>query len=80
MTLSKPSIWHDLRLSIEGRTCGCGGSVLRVHVTGDRRDLLCATCGARRGLLSDRSAGFVLAITKQFGAPETPIILRRNFE
>jgi hypothetical protein len=72
-----PNIWDDVRLMVEGRTCACGGSVLRVHISADRRELHCATCGACAGLLSNQPAGFVLAIAKTFGAPDRPIILRR---
>jgi hypothetical protein len=70
-------IWDGVRLTIEGHKCDCGGDVLHVHVAGDRRELRCESCNSPAGLLSEQSAGFVLAIAKTFGAPDRPIILRR---
>jgi hypothetical protein len=68
----------DVRLVIEGRVCSCGGSVLRVHVADGRRELRCESCSARRGLLSDQSTNFILAVCRGFGLPEKPIVLRRT--
>jgi hypothetical protein len=77
LDLAEHDVWADVRLAIEGDTCRCGGSVLRVRTTGERRQLACEACGTRRGVLSDQSAGFVLAIAKQFGPSPSPVILRR---
>jgi hypothetical protein len=76
MTASS-NIWHGIRLTIEGRVCSCGGNVLRVHTAGDRLELHCEACDVRRGLLSDKSADFVLAICRGYGTPTKPITLRR---
>jgi hypothetical protein len=73
------TIWGDLRLTIEGRKCRCGGDVMHVCAgDGGRRELKCEACGSHRGLLSNESADFVLRVCRGFGAPTTPIILRRT--
>jgi hypothetical protein len=76
MTASPDIIWDGVTLMVEGRGCGCGDTVLRVCVVQSRTELHCASCNRRAGLLSDRSAAFVLMIAKTFGAPDRPIILR----
>jgi hypothetical protein len=70
-------VWRDLRLTVESRWCGCGDNVLRVYVVDSQRELRCETCNSRAGLFSARSADFVLAVCRGFGASDTPIILRR---
>jgi hypothetical protein len=40
-------------------------------------DLNCANCGVRCGALSERTAKLIGSIVNKFGAPATPIILRR---
>jgi hypothetical protein len=67
----------DTRFIIESAVCSCGNAVLRVQLADGRRELRCEGCGIRRGLLSDRTTDFVLAICRSYGAPERPIILRR---
>jgi hypothetical protein len=71
-------VWSDVRLIVEGRPrCACGDNTLRVRVVDSRKELCCASCDSRAGLLSDQSTGFILAIAKTFGSPDRPIILRR---
>jgi ribosomal protein S14 len=67
----------DVRLVIESSACPCGANILRVDAVDDRRDLRCESCGLRRGVLSDRSTDFILAICREYGPPEKPIVLRR---
>jgi hypothetical protein len=68
----------DVRLVIESSVCSCGGDVLRVRFADGRRELCCERCGVRRGLLSDKSTDFILAICRGYGPPTAPIILRRS--
>jgi hypothetical protein len=64
-------------LIVEGHRCGCGDNVLHVCVVDSRRELRCASCDNRAGLLTDKSADFIMAICRGYGPPERPIVLRR---
>jgi hypothetical protein len=71
-------IWGGVTLIVEGRRCGCGDNVLHVCVVDSRRELRCASCSNRAGLLSDKSADFIMAaVCRGYGPPEKPIVLRR---
>jgi hypothetical protein len=68
-----------LRIDVGGTVaCRCGCDVAIVQTTDAQRALVCESCGKYRGLLGDRSADFIAAVCAQFGAPETPITLRRR--
>jgi hypothetical protein len=54
--------------------CACGERVARVTA---HASLVCG-CGARRGALSDKTIGFLAKLVSCFGAPTTPVILRRS--
>jgi hypothetical protein len=69
--------WGGVTLIVEGGPCSCGDNVLHVCAVDSRRELRCASCNNRAGLLSDKSADFVMAICRGYGAPERPIVLRR---
>jgi hypothetical protein len=43
---------------------------------GSDNALICANCGAPRGRLPNNTAAQLAAIVTNFGAPDTPIILR----
>jgi hypothetical protein len=66
----------DARLAIEDRTCDCGTNIVRVHVIGARRVLVCEDCDAPRGVLGDRSVDLIHAICR--GRGKQPIVLRRS--
>jgi hypothetical protein len=70
-------IWGGVTLIIEGRRCSCGDNVLHICVVDSRRELRCASCNDRAGLLSDKSADFIMAICRGYGPPERPVVLRR---
>jgi hypothetical protein len=68
-----------LRLDVGGTIkCRCGCDIAVIRTVEAQRALHCERCGTRRGLLSDRSASFVLAVARQFGPPIAPIVLRRS--
>jgi hypothetical protein len=71
------TVWHGVRLVIEGRTCMCGATILRVRAVDGRCELHCERCDAKVGVLSSRTSDFLLAITRGYGAPTQPIVLRR---
>ncbi len=41
-------------------------------------ELRCAKCGKHRGWLSREIANFILTVINKWGAPSTPIVLRRR--
>jgi hypothetical protein len=57
--------------------CDCDHDIAVIRIIDSQRELPCERCCVRRGLLGDRSASFIAAICAQFGAPTSPIILRR---
>ena len=74
------NIPRDVRLRIDVGgvvACRCGCNVAIVQTSEAQRALVCESCGTHRGLLGYRSADFIAAVCGQFGAPETPITLRR---
>jgi hypothetical protein len=40
-------------------------------------ELICANCGQHRGWLSQTTARFIETVAKRFGAPTTPIVVRK---
>jgi hypothetical protein len=40
-------------------------------------ELLCAQCGRHRGWLSKATAGWIESVVSRFGAPTSPIVVRR---
>jgi hypothetical protein len=54
--------------------CRCGSHIATI---GADYVLQCG-CGARRNPLSRRTIEFIVAVTRCFGAPADPVILRRN--
>jgi hypothetical protein len=69
-----------VKIRFAARDCGCGCEVAIVDQGADSLEVKCADCGAKRGVISERTAGFIAAIIGQFGPPDTPIILRRKPE
>ena len=72
---------RDLRVRLEtGRHCKCGSDVAIVG-RGRRpyaAELACVRCGAHRGWLSDSTLNWISLVMSNFGAPPTPIVLRRR--
>jgi hypothetical protein len=70
-----------LRVRLEThRRCKCGSDIA---VVGRGREphaaqLRCNRCGAHRGWLSHGTANWITTIINKFGAPTTPIVLRRG--
>jgi hypothetical protein len=56
--------------------CKCGSRLASIAAD----HVLKCECGARRGLLSSRTADFLKQIVGTFGTPNHPIILRRRPE
>jgi len=72
---------RDLRVRLEtGRNCKCGSDIAIVNRR--RRpyaaELACVRCGAHRGSLSDSTLNWISVVMSKFGAPPTPIVLRRR--
>jgi hypothetical protein len=74
------SLAHGLRVQLKtGRRCECGSDMAIVG-RGDgphAAELTCARCRAHRAWLSHETASWISTVTSKFGAPTTPIILRR---
>jgi len=43
-------------------------------------ELVCANCGQHRGWLSKSTARWIETVVSRFGAPTTPIAVRKNEE
>jgi hypothetical protein len=54
--------------------CRCGSCI--ATITADH--VLKCECGVRRNPLSKKTIEFITAVTRSFGAPVDPIILRRG--
>jgi len=75
-------IGHRVRFDgPHGKGCQkCGNNVA---VIGEGKgehfgELLCINCNSHCGWMSRRTAEFVAAVAKKFGAPDEPIVLRRE--
>jgi hypothetical protein len=72
---------RDLRVRLEtGRHCKCGSDIAIV-IRGRglyAAELACVRCGAHRGRLSDSTLNWISLVMRKFGAPPTPIVLRRR--
>jgi hypothetical protein len=73
------STLFGLKVQLGNRFCRCGYPIAIISAAAGEHyaDLKCANCGALRGSLSERTANIIQAIADKFGAPTTPIILRR---
>ena len=62
------------------RRCKCGNEMATIgHGRGPyAAELVCSRCGAHRGWLSHSTANWIGTVVSKFGAPTTPIILRRR--
>ena len=48
-----------------------------ICIVGTAYELTCADCGHRRGRLSPTTAQWIQSVASRFGAPTTPIIVRK---
>jgi hypothetical protein len=70
-----------LRVRFEGAIARCCGSTVAVINQADGPHfgkLTCDSCGVHRGWLSKSTADWITAVINKFGAPTTPIVLRRH--
>jgi hypothetical protein len=70
-----------LRVRLETRArCKCGSdiAVISCRRGPHAAELTCARCGAYRGGLSHNTANWITTVIGKFGAPTTPIVLRRR--
>jgi len=49
-----------------------------ICVIGAANELNCADCGQRRGRLSSITANWIESVVVRFGAPATPIVVRKG--
>jgi hypothetical protein len=72
----------DTRVTFAGHSCRQCRHEIATIAQGEAAnlELHCEACGQRRGLLSHRTADLITAIIGKFGAPNSPIILRRSPE
>jgi hypothetical protein len=63
-----------------GRRCKCGSDIAIVSPGRGlyAAELACVRCGVHRGWLSDSTLNWISSVMRKFGAPPTPIILRRR--
>jgi anaerobic selenocysteine-containing dehydrogenase len=74
----RPLIGTKITFTSRQCRCGCGIAII---TEGDKGlEARCVDCGASRGLISERTADIIDRIVAHFGAPDTPLILRRNPE
>jgi hypothetical protein len=71
-----------LRAKLQGadvcRHCGYPVAIINPPTGKHSADLRCAACNAVCGALSERTASFIRSVANKFGAPTSPIILRRT--
>jgi hypothetical protein len=70
-----------LKVKREGnacRHCGYPVAVISAPTSEHCADLKCCACGAVWGALNERTASFIRSVANKFGAPTSPIILRRT--
>jgi hypothetical protein len=62
-----------------GAAHSCGGNlaVISERCGSHYAELRCAACNAHRGWLSHSTASWLHSVINKFGAPTTPIVLRR---
>jgi hypothetical protein len=54
--------------------CGCGSQAAKIGAD----NVLVCICGVRRNSLSARTIEFLEKLVAAYGAPDKPVILRRN--
>jgi hypothetical protein len=73
-----PSPLIGLRVQFDGGRNCCGNiAVIGRGVGPHAAELNCAACGSHRGWLSKSTAAWLETVITKFGAPTTPIVLRR---
>jgi hypothetical protein len=70
---------YGLRVRFEGCP-NCCSNIGTIETNGGTEfaDLICTGCGVRRGTLSGQTFQFLSTLVERYGAPDTPIILRRG--
>jgi hypothetical protein len=73
------SALYGLKARLAGMNCKCGHPIATIHRPAGphHADLICDDCGAQRGEISERTAKILKGIVERWGAPTTPLILRR---
>ena len=77
--LTEPLLGISVRLP---DLCKCGDAIAVIGPGKGmhRASLACNSCGFFRGWISFESYNFITAIINKFGAPTTPILIRRRSE
>jgi hypothetical protein len=75
------TLW-GIKVKLQGadacRRCGYPVAIIKPPTGKHCADLKCGACNAICGALSERTASFVRSVGNKFGAPTTPILLRRG--
>jgi len=66
-----------VKLPIECHNCGFEVATITRPAGKYYADFKCAACGGPRGSLTERTGWLIQSIANSFGAPTTPIVLRR---
>jgi hypothetical protein len=73
------SVLYGLQVRFEGcRDCCSNVGTIESSGGTELANLICSGCGVRRGTISGQSFQFLSALVERYGAPDTPIILRRG--
>jgi hypothetical protein len=76
--LTEPLLGISVRLPDVCAKCGDSVAVIGAGKGMHKASLSCKACGHFRGWVSRASYDFLTAITNKFGAPTTPIVIRRG--
>jgi hypothetical protein len=73
-----PLLGLSVRLPDTCSKCGESVAVIGPGKAQHKASVSCKSCGFFRGWISFESYNFIAAITCKFGAPTTPILIRRG--
>lgn len=77
-TPDNPLLGISVRLPDVCSKCGESVAVIGPGKAQHKASLNCNSCGYFRGWISAESYSFIATITNKFGAPTTPILIRRG--
>jgi hypothetical protein len=71
---------EDLQVQLPDACPGCNNPIALIgRGSGPHRaSLHCDRCGGHRGWIAHQTYDFLITITKKFGRPHTPIVIRRG--